>query len=37
LTQARPDYVTALAEHKKAQYLLNKAAGGTAGAGEPGK
>ncbi len=28
LTQARSDYVSALAEHNKAQYVLNKAVGG---------
>jgi outer membrane protein TolC len=28
LTQAHSDYVTAVAEHNKAQYGLNKAVGG---------
>ena len=32
LTQARADYVTAVAEYDKAQYLLNKAVGNPPGA-----
>jgi outer membrane protein TolC len=35
LTQARSDYITALAEFNKAQYGLSKAVGGTAGAVKP--
>lgn len=37
LTQARSDYVTALAEYNKAQYQLNKAVGGLTGTNQPGK
>jgi hypothetical protein len=29
ITQARSAYITALAEHNKAQYALNKAVGGS--------
>ena len=35
LTQARSEYVTALAEHNKAQYELGKAVGGWAETGRP--
>jgi outer membrane protein TolC len=37
LTQARSAYVTALAEHNKAQYALNRAVGGFAAGAVSGK